>query len=187
MSTETIMLYFLFAFTGWVIELIFRSVYEKKPVNPGFHKGPWLPVYGLTGLIIVLVAGSFEGQSIVLKMVFYFVLSSGLELAAGIFLEKAFNRRYWDYRENRFNIRGYICPLYSCAWVLICLVVEYFLLGRMIGLIRMIPDTILARIDAMLLIVFTADFLVSSGIWQEKIKKIMSKVISYISDNWKHS
>ncbi|MBI9105734.1 MAG: putative ABC transporter permease [Spirochaetales bacterium] len=186
MNTERIYIFFVFSFIGWVIELIFRSVYEKRLVNPGFHKGPWLPLYGITGLMIVFVSSLLGQQSLFIRMVFYFILSTAVELAAGVFLELGFDKRYWDYSENRFNIMGYICPLYSCGWVLICLIVEFFLLGRLVELIRAIPEDILFRIDFLLLLVFSADFFISSGIEQGRTKRVVKTLVALINDNRKH-
>jgi uncharacterized membrane protein len=40
-------LFILGCLLGWVIEVLFRRyVSAKKWVNPGFMKGPWLPLYG---------------------------------------------------------------------------------------------------------------------------------------------
>ena len=44
---------------GWVMELIFRRIVHKKWVNPGFLKGPYLPIYGI-GLVILYIVAIFE-------------------------------------------------------------------------------------------------------------------------------
>jgi uncharacterized membrane protein len=155
-------------------------------VNPGFHKGPWLPIYGVSGLMIVLVSGVLNQKSLILRIVFYFILSSGVELSSGIFLERVFHKHYWDYTANRWNIAGHICPLYSCGWVFICLVVEYFLLPGLFELIKMIPEEILFSTDLLLLLVFSADFMISSGIEHGKTRNILKKAIVFINSNWKH-
>ena len=41
-------LFFCGSLLGWVLELFFRRLFgDKKWVNPGFLRGPWLPIYGL--------------------------------------------------------------------------------------------------------------------------------------------
>ena len=167
-TEQLIIIFFIFAFAGWIIELVFRSIYERQFVNPGFHKGPWLPLYGLAGVIIYLVSGMFAGYSILVRMFFYFILCTVLEFLAGIFLLKAFNKQYWDYSINRFNIMGLICPLYSCGWVIISIIVELFILQRVANLAAFIPTDILPKADAVLLSIFLIDFLVSSGLIDKK-------------------
>ncbi len=103
---KSIFIFFVFSFTGWLIELVFHSVYERRPVNPGFHFGPWLPIYGFCGVVIYLVAGSLSGYSIPLRMLFYFILCTSVEFFAGLFLEKLF----------RTNGSGIILPTGSTLW-----------------------------------------------------------------------
>ena len=47
---------FLFAvgsFLGWVLEVFYRRFFSaKKWVNPGFMKGPWVPLYGFGVLVM---------------------------------------------------------------------------------------------------------------------------------------
>ena len=53
-----ILLIYLFLFIvgcilGWFIEVLFRRFFSaKRWVNPGFMKGPWLPLYGF-GVIVM--------------------------------------------------------------------------------------------------------------------------------------
>ena len=45
--------FMVFSGVGWVLELFFRRfVSAKKWVNPGFLKGPCLPIYG-TGVVVM--------------------------------------------------------------------------------------------------------------------------------------
>ena len=53
---------FLFIFgsiLGWILELFFRRIVHKKWVNPGFLKGPYLPIYGI-GIVILYIVASVE-------------------------------------------------------------------------------------------------------------------------------
>ena len=164
MIEQLVLVFFIFSSTGWFIELCFRSVYERKPVNPGFHRGPWLPLYGSAGLVIFLVSSSLAGSPLYVRLIFYFVLCTAFEFLAGIFLEVIYHRRYWDYSANRFNIRGLVCPLYSFAWVLISVFVEYFIMPVLMSGLTEIDHRMLVLLDSALLAVFTVDFLFSSGI-----------------------
>ena len=54
---QAILLYlFLFltgAFLGYLLEVLFRRFFTaKKWVNPGFMRGPWLPLYGF-GVVLM--------------------------------------------------------------------------------------------------------------------------------------
>ena len=44
------------------------------------------------------------------------LLTSILEYFTGLFLEKTFKTKWWDYTEDPFNIHGRVCLLYSLMW-----------------------------------------------------------------------
>ena len=49
-------LYFSFmSFLGWILESAYRSYRERRLVNAGFLSGPFVPIYGLGGVIISLI------------------------------------------------------------------------------------------------------------------------------------
>jgi uncharacterized membrane protein len=60
MIPEKALYYFLYfgvmAFTGWIIEVIYRSVHEKRFVNAGFLSGPFVPIYGFGAVIITALS-----------------------------------------------------------------------------------------------------------------------------------
>ena len=41
------MMFFIYSFIGWVIEVIYYGITEGKFINRGFLAGPLCPVYGL--------------------------------------------------------------------------------------------------------------------------------------------
>jgi uncharacterized protein len=57
----------------------------------------------------------------------YFVVTTGLELAAALMAEKFFQARLWDYSKERFQFRGHICLKFSFYWVLLAFGFEYLL------------------------------------------------------------
>ena len=162
--SQLVFIFLIFSFTGWLIELVFRSLYERRLVNPGFHKGPWLPLYGLCGSAIYLVSGSIGSDSILIRIFIYYTLCTSFEFVAGIFLLRVFKRRYWDYSSNRLNFMGLVCPLYSAAWVLISLIVDAFIIPVIQPVTAAIPTSLLTKADVFLMAVFLIDFMVSSGI-----------------------
>lgn len=104
------------AIVGWCIEFFWRRFFDetKRWGNPGFLNGPWLPVYGFGTVILFQI--SKLGISILYLPIIFLVTLTILEFLAGIVFINFFNIRLWDYRKNRFNIKGIICPLYSLFW-----------------------------------------------------------------------
>ena len=105
---------------GWFIEVIYRSWKAKKFVNPGLMLGCTLPVYGIGGIILNLLASLKLVNNIYLN---YFLLSliamfllSFIEFLGGLFLEKCFKIKLWDYSTNKYNLKGIICLRMSIIW-----------------------------------------------------------------------
>ena len=55
-------LFYWGAIEGWVIEFLFRNLISHKGprgkyfINPGFCKGPWLPIYGIGLAVMFLIS-----------------------------------------------------------------------------------------------------------------------------------
>ena len=126
-----VLLVFIFvigAICGWGLEVIYRHLAdkEKRWFNPGFCIGPYLPIYGI-GLLTVFVITYLEKyipiDNEVAKRIILFVIMAIcmtiIELIAGIVLLKFFNLRLWDYTDEKFNYKGFICLKFSIFWMLL--------------------------------------------------------------------
>ena len=105
----------IYSIAGWILESTVRSVIEKKIINTGFLIGPFCPIYGIGCIIILLFLERFKEQTIILFGICVLVLSTW-EYFVGFILEKIFHTKYWDYSEQRFNIKGRVCLTNSICW-----------------------------------------------------------------------
>jgi len=140
--SAALVLLFLFcvgSIIGWCIELIFRRFFSpngrktKKWVNPGFLTGPWLPLYG-SGLTVLYLLAHFEvpglsDHPIIEKIVLFALMACAMtliEYVTGLIFIKGMHVMLWDYSNNKGNIQGIICPLFSFFWAVLSAV--YYLL-----------------------------------------------------------
>lgn len=107
--------FYIYAFIGWCIEVIYSGVMKNRFVNRGFLNGPLCPVYGLGfyGITLLLkpVIGNFTELFLGSMLI-----TTAIELVAGFILYKAFGLRWWDYSENKLNLGGFICLRFSIYW-----------------------------------------------------------------------
>ncbi len=134
-------LFFVYAFLGWCAEVCFVSVNHGYFVNRGFLNGPVCPIYGFGALIVLTCLTPLQENKLVL-FVGSMVLTSALELLTGIVLEKLFHQQWWDYSDEPFNLKGYICLKFSIMWGFACMFVVYFLHPTILWLIGLIPHTL---------------------------------------------
>ncbi|MDO4834557.1 MAG: putative ABC transporter permease [Bacillota bacterium] len=127
---------------GWGIELLFRRFVSKanpehRWINPGFLIGPYLPLYGfgLCGMFAVaLLCRQLISEitgSIVIEFIIVFivmaVIMTIIEYFAGLIFIKHMHILLWDYSEQKLNLQGIICPLFSAIWGLLGCVYYYII------------------------------------------------------------
>lgn len=112
---QWILLFFAYAFAGYLWEIFYVSLSERRFCNRGFLYGPILPIYGF-GAIIILHAALPVYESEGLIFLFGMLSTTLLEFVTGALMERFFRVRYWDYSKDIGNIKGYICPRASLAW-----------------------------------------------------------------------
>ena len=116
------------AIFGYGLEVLYRHFAdkEKRWFNPGFCVGPWLPIYGI-GLLSVFLLSFLEAalpiENAIIKKIILFtimaLLMTLIELIAGELLLKFYNTRLWDYSDEKFNYKGFICLKFSIFWMLL--------------------------------------------------------------------
>jgi uncharacterized protein len=121
-------LFALFSISGWFLEFVYRSIRDGRIVNPGFLKGPYLPIYGTAAVILCFVIDHSQTINILTKGFVYFFVTTGLELVTGYVFDGYFHKRLWDYSDQPFHINSYVCLKYSIYWVILAFIFEHFLL-----------------------------------------------------------
>lgn len=107
--------FFIYCFFGWIFESTYVSAKKRRFVNRGFLRLPMLPLYG-TGAVMMLWVSLPVKDNLFLVYVFGVVAATVLEYVTGWGMEKMFKMKYWDYSNQRFNVKGYICLTSSVAW-----------------------------------------------------------------------
>lgn len=118
---KTVGYFIIYAFFGWWLEVVYQAVEHGKFINRGFLNGPYCPIYGF-GVILVCYALDPIKENIVVLYVGAVILTTSLELITGFLLEKIFSQKWWDYTNERFNLKGYICLKFSLLWGVACLI-----------------------------------------------------------------
>ncbi len=102
------LLFSIYSFLGWLMEVVNTLRVEKKFVNRGFLVGPFCPIYGFGVLLMTIMLKKYQND-IVATFIFSILICGILEYFTSFFLEKIFHARWWDYSNRKFNINGRIC------------------------------------------------------------------------------
>ena len=106
--TKYIYLFFLTSMAGFLWEVLLYLVKDGSFRNRGFFYGPWLPVYGVGAVLILLLLRRFQKHP-VLCFFLSAAIGSAVELLIGWMLNTFWGLRYWDYSGHFWNWNGYIC------------------------------------------------------------------------------
>lgn len=124
--SDSLIMFFIYSFIGWIVEVCYYGVTEGKFINRGFLGGPICPVYGLGFYGVIWFFRPFVNNFPIL----FFgsaLIATTVELIAGVILYGIFHLRWWDYSEYKLNLYGFICVRFSIYWGVACSLGMYIL------------------------------------------------------------
>lgn len=139
---ELLLLFFAYAFLGWILETVTAAFKQKRFVNRGLINGPICVTYGVAAVVISVYLQELEGFWLVLGSAIFCTV---IEWIAGHLIERLYHEKWWDYSDIRWNLDGYICLPASVLWGVLGFVVVTWGNQLLIGGFRLIPG-LLARI-----------------------------------------
>lgn len=151
-----ILLFFTFSFIGWVWEVALHIVEDGVFVNRGVMYGPWLPIYGSGGVLILVLLQRVRRHPI-LTFFLTVAICGIVEYGTSWYLEVTKGTKWWDYSGYFLNLDGRICAegllvfgLGGCAFI-------YVLAPFFDELYQKIPAHRQLLICMMLIAAFAAD------------------------------
>ena len=112
---EYIIYFFIYAFSGWIMEVIYALFIHGHFVNRGFLYGPICQIYGFGAIILIMTTKKLYKKP-VLKFIIATVSFTVFEYLVSLILEMLFGLRWWDYSNDFLNIQGRVSLLYSIFW-----------------------------------------------------------------------
>lgn len=155
--------FLIYSILGWISEVIYGFIFEKKFINRGFLIGPMCPIYGFGAIIMMLYLTQYRENPLTV-FIMGAVICTVLEYITSYLMEKIFKARWWDYSNYKFNVNGRVCLYLSCLFGLGGVVTVCFINPIIINLIKLIPNTIMLIISSILFILFLLDVITSFNI-----------------------
>lgn len=159
---QMVIIFALISFGGWVYETIYCSVVEGEFTKRGFLFGPTCPIYGIGAIAEWLVLGQISNPIIV--FIIGAVLATVIEYSTGLFLERRFKKKWWDYSMFKFNLHGRVCPQASAVFGAFSVTSVFVLVPTMLTILMIFPKH---TVSVVAFIVVTLYFLdtVASLLW----------------------
>lgn len=162
--SSIVLMFFIFSGIGWLWEVCFHLVCDAKFVNRGVLHGPWLPIYGVGSILILILLNRFRSSPIS-QFVSATVLCGVVEYFTAVYLEYTNGgTRWWDYTGYFLNINGRICAEGLMLFAIGGCATVYFVAPLLDNALRKIKPSIATTICVILISVFIADLIYSHNV-----------------------
>lgn len=163
---KEVMIYFLlfiiYSFIGWIMEILITTTDRKKIVNRGFLIGPYLPIYGTGALSIIIVLKPYHHDYFVLFIMSILVCST-IEYITSYLMEKFFKARWWDYSHIPFNLNGRICLAFSLFFGFMGSLIV-LINNHLYSFLNNVPLILTIIVFSLLALIFLTDLIISFNI-----------------------
>lgn len=155
--TSIILLFFTFSIIGWLWEVSLHLITDGVFVNRGVMHGPWLPIYGSGGVLILLVLKKLRTKP-ALEFFSTVILCGCVEYFSSWYLEMTHNGvKWWDYTGYFLNLNGRICAEGLLVFGLGGMLIVYFAAPLFDNLFRKVRMKVLVPVCLILLMAFGTD------------------------------
>ena len=164
----------IYSFLGWIVEVLYVFATTQKLENRGFLTGPFLPIYGVGAVLLVLLVLPYVKNPFLVFLA-SFVITTVLEFVTHLALDKIFHIRLWDYSDKPVNIHGRVCLQNSLMFGVLGLLLIYVLHPLASGLIALLPQPVAIAVASVLLGILLVDA-ANSFLSLAKVKPELDKV-----------
>ena len=154
------LLFLIYSFIGWIMEICVTFYKSKKIVNRGFLIGPYCPIYGYASIIMILYLNHYKDNPLTVFLLAV-VICTFIEYIISYIMEKLFNARWWDYSNYKFNINGRVCLINAFFFGVLGTFLVYYANPFFENILLKINTNTLNTISLILMILFTTDFITS--------------------------
>ena len=154
--TTLVLLFFLFSIIGWCWEVVLHLLSEGTFVNRGVLHGPWLPIYGTGGVLVLLTLYKLRDRPW-LEFWATVVVCGVVEYFTAYYLETVYDRRWWDYAGYFLNLHGRICAEGLLVFGLGGMAVVYGVAPLFDNLLHKVRRSVLIGLCAALIALFCVD------------------------------
>lgn len=158
-----VLLFFIFSFIGWCWEVSLHLVLDGVFVNRGALHGPWLPIYGAGGVLLLTLLNRLRNHPV--REFFCIIFVCGMvEYWTSYYLEVVYNgKKWWDYSGYFLNLNGRICAEGLLVFGIGGMMIVYIAAPLLDNLIRGMKKQILIWSCLALLCLYAADSVYSAG------------------------
>ena len=165
---DILFLFIVYSICGWIYEELVFILKLNQVVNRGALFGPWLPIYGFGGLIIISLFYRFKDKKIMLgklnirPLVLFFetvIFATLVELVATYLMDFTGGnfKSLWDYSNEFMNFEGRIALIPDLKFGIVALVGIYFLEPLLIKFLSNKEQSLIDGLSVVIFMLFFVD------------------------------
>lgn len=164
-----LLLFFIFySIIGWIYEELLFIIEDNVLCNRGVLFGPWLPIYGFGGLVIIEIFYRFKDKKVkigklnirpILLFIESVVFATLVELISTYIMDFTGGnfKSLWDYSDRLLNFQGRIALIPDLKFGIVALVGIYLIQPLLVKFVTMKDQKKVNIIFIILSILFFAD------------------------------
>jgi uncharacterized membrane protein len=157
---DLVLLFFSLCFVGKLYEILYAFVSLGEFLNRGTLYGPWIPIYGVGGIVTLILLKRWSSRPLVIFFAAS-VLCGVIEYTAAWYLETFLQEEWWDYNGYFANIQGRVCLEGLVLFGLMCSLNIYILSPLLSGIYDKIPRNVKILICILMVVLFSIDLVYS--------------------------
>ena len=164
-----LLLFFIFySIIGWIYEELLFIIEDNVLCNRGVLFGPWLPIYGFGGLVIIEIFYRFKDKKVkigklnirpILLFIESVVFATLMELISTYIMDFTGGnfKSLWDYSDRLLNFQGRIALIPDLKFGIVALVGIYLIQPLLIKFVTMKDQKKVNIVFIILSVLFFAD------------------------------
>lgn len=157
-------LFICYSVCGWIIEMLWCFVIQKRFTARGFLIGPYCPIYGVCSILVITLLQKYS-KDFLAAFILSALICSIIEYVTSFLMEKLFKARWWDYSNQKLNINGRVCLKNSVLFGLLGMLLICIINPHMEVLVNKFYGNIIYNIISIILAcIFIIDNIVSFNI-----------------------
>ena len=158
-----VLLFFVFAVAGWLMEVSLKYIQYHRFINRGFLIGPYCPIYGWGVIVVTVVVGGLIGREGTIGETFLagIIICGALEYFTSWYMEKVFHARWWDYSTKPMNLHGRIWIGNLILFGLGSVIIIRWVDPHLLHMVSTWPKFVIEILAGAVLILFLTDYVVS--------------------------
>lgn len=180
--TESLWVFVIFSFLGWVTELVYYSFKNKRITNPGFLTLPFLPSIGFGFVLLYVFVLRFDNiimlfftSAIILTLYKYFT---------SMIFERSFGFKWKDYSDSKYKLNKFVAVWEPFVFGLLGIVLVKFAFVPIALIVSALPIWAAILIPSVITALIIIDIVISC-VTIIKLRRNLKKMedISNLLDN----